>query len=136
VSDKKKKPKHALLIWNEIPEKVSYFLIPLEDLEKTQRAWLRRCHGNYVNAAGTTFNGKFTQKQIDKALIMICEMVQDPNADWLVNDPEYYERQAKQYKMDVDEFTNLHGSWFGYKIRLNKPAIIPRCRLVESGIYL
>lgn len=132
----KKKPKHVLLVWAAIPEDISYFLIPLEDLEKEQRLWLRRCHGNYLNAAEYVFNGKYTQKQIDEALIMICEFIADPNAKWLINDPEYHERQAKQHKMSVEDFTKMYGSWFKYKLPLTKPAIIPRCRLVQSGFIL
>lgn len=133
---KKSKPKHALLTWASLPEDISYFLIPLEELDKTQRRWLRRYHGNYINASDTVFNGKFTQKQIDEALIMVCELVADPNAEWLKNDLKYFERQAKQYKMAIDEFTQLHGSWHQYKLPIAKPTALPRCRLVQTGIIL
>lgn len=133
---KKSKPKHALLVWASLPEEISYFLIPLEQLDKKQRRWLRRCHGNYLNASDTVFNGKFTQKQIDEALIMVCELVGDPEAEWLKRDPEYFERQAKQYKMTTEEFIDLHGSWHQYKLSLAKPAQLPRCRLVQTGVIL
>ena len=136
MSDKKKKPKHVLLIWAEIPEDISYFLIPLEELEKKQRLWLRRCHGNYLNASETVFNGKYTQKQIDEALIMVCELVADPNSKWLADDPEYFKRQAEQYEMEVDAFAQMHGSWYQHKLPLTKPASIPRCRIVQSGMIL
>lgn len=136
MTDKKKKPKHVLLVWATIPEDISYFLIPLGDLEKSHRLWLRRCHGNYVNAADTVFNGKYTQKEIDEALIMVCELVANPQAEWLSGDPEYYERQAKQYKMTTEAFIKLYGSWFKYKLPLVKPTSIPRCRLVQSGFIL
>lgn len=136
MTDKKSKPKHALLVWATIPEAIDYFLIPLDELSKQERKWLRRCHGNYVNSSGVVFNGKFTQKQIDHALSMVMELVANPDADWLNDEPKYFEMQSKQYKITVEEFSSMYGSWHKYKLSISKPASIPRCRLVQSGFLL
>jgi len=130
---KKNSPRHVLLIWEWFSNESDLYLIPLEELDKRQRLWLRRCHGNYVNAGGTTFNGDFTQEQIDESLAMVTELLGDPNSEWLKNDPEYFERQSKSFNMDIEDFKKLYGSWSGYKIAQAKPKTIPRARVVKSG---
>lgn len=133
---KKKKAKYVLLVWHLVPEDVFYFLIPLEEIDTKHRLWLRRCHGNFINAADTVFNGKYTQKQIDEALMMVGELVSDPDAEWLKNDEGYFECQAKQYKMSIEDFAELYGAWYKYKLSIAKPASIPKAKLVQSGFIL
>ena len=133
---KNKPPKYALLVWACLPEDVEMYLIPLEGIEKRQKLWLRRCHGNYINSAATTFNGDYTQEQIDEALAMVNEMIGDPDAEWLKKDTEYFARQAKAYEMTAEELRELYGAWHPHKLSLVKPKTIPRARLVYSGFIM
>jgi hypothetical protein len=136
MTKKKKSPKHVFLVWTCFPEYVDMYLIPLEGLEKREKLWLRRCHGNLINASDTVFNGDYTQEQIDEALTMVSALISNPNAEWLAKDPEYFERQAESYKMSVEEFTDLYGSWHEHKLELVKPKTLPRARLIRSGFIM
>lgn len=133
---KKKKPKYALLVWAMFPEQIDYYLIPLLELSKEERRWLRRCHGNYLNAAKTTYNGDFTEDEIDEALTMVNELLADSKADWLENQPNYFKEQAEKRGMKARQFRKLYGSWQQYKLDLTKPKTIPHARVVQSGFFL
>ena len=134
VTKKKKPPKHVLLIWNAF-EDFDLFLIPLEDCTAEQRNFLRRVHGNMINAGSTTFNGDFTEEQIDEALSMVNELIADPNAEWLTKErsADYFEKQAESFSMSLDDFKALYGNWHQYRLDSAKPQSIPRARVVQSG---
>lgn len=55
---------HTLLIWEEVPERTSLFLIPNTVLTEEERKILHTAHGHHINADEVT-------KEEDKALSYI-----------------------------------------------------------------
>ena len=136
MSKKKKPPKYALLIWEIIPEKTEFYLLPLSELTKKEHVWLKRCHGNFINQDSTTYKGKSSAERIDEALTMVNELIADPHASWLKEQPGYFKEQADRRGMKTLEFKSLYGAWHDYKIEFSKPKTIPRARIVHSGFFL
>jgi len=132
----KKKPKHVLLIWSMIPESTHFYLLPLSDLTKQERTWLKRCHGHFVNEDSTSYKDEEDAKEIDESLTMVSELLADPHAEWLKNQPDYFREQAERFGMKTLEFKSLYGAWHDYKFDLEKSRSIPRTRLIHSGFFL
>ncbi len=128
-----KKIKHVLLMWNTKDEDINCYLIPLQEIKKEQRNWLRRCHKNYINSSGTTFNGPFEEEQINYAVMIVHELIADPEAKWLPQN--YFKKQAKQFGVSSKEFKSMYGSWKKYQLNLAIPKTIPQCKIVQSGMF-
>lgn len=138
MSDKKKKKeskhKYVLLVWSLLPEKISFYLIPLKEIGKSGRKALRRAHGNYINAGPV--GDEFSEEEINRSLLYVNEaLVEDRNRDWI--NEKYIAEQAEQLGIPVEEFDYLLGSWHKYRIDdMKKPKSLPRVRLVESGCIM
>ena len=132
---KKKPPKYALLIWEVMPERTEFYLLPIDKLTSDEKKWLRRCHANFIGNDIVTYNDEFSEQEIDAALTMVSELLADPHADWLRRQPGYFKEQAKKRGMKTLEFQALYGSWRDYRIDLTKPKTIPRARIVNSGFF-
>lgn len=130
MTEKKRKLKYVTLLWEELPESMSVFVIPTSDIEKPDIAMLRACHNNYINAAGR-FTELVKAEAIDAALIRILNLLTDPNASWIT--AEYKVEQAEQLDMGAKEFKKLFGRWFQHKVETGKPMTLPRSKLYRSG---
>lgn len=132
---KKKEAKYALLVWSLLPEKISFYMIPLKEIGKEGRKALRRAHGNYINALGAG-DSEFSDEEINRSLLYLNEaLTEDRNRDWI--DDKYMTEQSDQLGVSVEEFDYLLGSWHQYKINdMKKPKSLPRVRLVESGCIM
>ena len=134
---KKKPPRYILLVWEQLPEMVDFYLIPREDLNDEDISVMRRCHGNYIgtDTVENDHGGKHTKEEIDMALTAISEMLLDPSADYV--NGEYLERAAKQLEMSVPDFEeNVMGKLISYKLDMTRARVIPRSRIVRTGYVM
>lgn len=131
---KKKKLKYVTLIWEELPENISYFVIPREYLTKEDLKMLKACHNNWINATAvdTTRADKAT---VDHALCRLNNLLVSPDHDWVKTD-RYREEQAEASGVSLKEFDKLLGKWHGFKIDTENPRTIPRSKLYRSGFLM
>lgn len=105
----------AILIWEEIPEKVRVFLLPEEVLnEHTQL--LKKCHGYYVNSVAC-------EDDVTDDLLII---------NWAVS--EYAEDALKQGDIPERELS-LAGQWCQYECTNlpNLPADMVITKVYQMG---
>lgn len=129
----KSKPKYALLVWAMLPETIDYYLLPFEEIGKAGRRAVRRAHGHYIGAQVKSED--FSVEEINRSMLYINNaLASDPNANWM--DDDYFEREAEQLDMSVDEVKELVSSWFQYKLDVERVRALPRCRLIQTGCVM
>ena len=129
----KKKLKYVTLIWEKLPESVSYYVIPRMATEKIDRLMLKACHNNWLNS--TAVNTDLADRDmVNRSLCRLLNLLTDPTAPWL-ND-EYRSEQADICRVNLDELAEMMGKWIPYKLDTSRPRTLPRSKLYRSGYLL
>lgn len=129
----KKKLKFVTLIWEQLPEAVTFFIIPRSKITKDDLKMLKACHGNFVNSVSV--NVDLADKEtVNASLIRLLNMLEDPSADWL--DDKYRDDQADGCNMTREDFDAIVGKWHSYKLDATEPRTIPRSKLYRSGFLM
>ena len=130
---KKKKLKYVTLIWEELPESISYYVIPRDEITKDDLRMLKACHNNWINstAVDTTRADKDT---VDRALCRLNNLLVDPSLDWLTD--KYRDDQSDACGVSRKEFDEMLGKWFGFRLDTESPRTLPRSRLYRSGFLM
>lgn len=126
----KKKLKYITLIWEELPEDVSYYVIPRLATEKADRQMLRACHNNWINGSGVNTDNA-ARDVVDRSLCRLLIILTDPAAEWITD--TYRKDQAAGCRVGVKELGAMLGKWHRYKLDLEKPRTLPRSKLYRSG---
>ncbi len=127
---KKKKLKYVTIIWEELPENISYYVVPREEVEKADLRMLKACHNNWINSTAVD-TSRADKETVDRALVRINNMLMDPNLEWLT--AEYRDEQADACGISRKEFDALLGKWFSYRLNTENPRTLPRSRLYRTG---
>ncbi len=129
-SKPKRKLKYVTLMWEELPESVSIYVIPRLHIGKAEIKMLKACHNNWVgtNAVNTDRADKDT---VNRSLCRLSNMLLDPSHAWITQD--YRLDQADACGVGIAEFNALLGKWSGYKLGTDEPRTLPRSRLYRSG---
>ena len=130
---KKKKINYITLIWEEMPESISYYIVPRSEIDRPDLLMLKAAHDNFINA-GSVNTDRADRDTVDWALCRLNNMIVDPELECWTDD--YREEQAEYCKISREEFDELLGSWFKFKQDMHKPKTIPRSRLYRSGFFM
>ena len=130
---KKKKLKYVTLIWEELPENVSYYVIPSEAIDKVDLKMLKACHNNWINSVAVD-SSRADKDTVDRALLRINNLLVDPTLEWL-ND-KYRDDQADSCGLTREEFDAVLGKWHDFKLDTESPRTLPRSRLYRSGFLM
>jgi len=131
MEKKKRKLQYVTLIWEELPTDIKIFVIPRSELRKEDIAMLKACHRNYVGATGRFTELVSSTQSIDRSLILLHNKITNPDADWITK--SYIKDQADQLHMDPDEFDDIFGSWYRFRVDSEKPKTLPRSKMYRSG---
>ena len=124
---KKKKIKYVTLIWEELPESISIYLIPRRLINRDDAKMLNMCHNRYINTEPIIVDG-ITAAEITSALCRLNNILIDPKLDWI--DDQYKHEQAEYCNMPYDAFCSVLGKWNKFKIdRTNPISRGPACPL-------
>lgn len=126
----KKKLKYVTLIWEMLPESVSYYVIPREAIEKVDRQMLRACHNNWINATDVNTDNA-DRDTVNRSLCRLLNLLTDPAASWITDD--YRMDQADACQVSVKELGEILGKWHEYKLDTEHPRTLPRSKLYRSG---
>jgi len=130
---KKKKLKYVTLVWEELPENISYYVIPREVVTKADIKMLKACHNNWINATAVDTT-RADKETVDQALCTLNNILVDPSLEW-IND-KYRDEQAGYCGVTRKEFDEFVGKWNGYKLDTEGPRTLPRSRLYRSGFLM
>lgn len=130
---KKKKLKYVTLVWEELPERISYFVIPQDMIAKEDIRMLEACHNNWINSTAVD-TARADRDTVDRALCRINNMLVDPTLKWLTE--KYREDQADACRVSREEFDGLLGKWHEFQIDTESPRTLPRSRLYRSGFLM
>lgn len=135
MSDKKKKDRSVLLVWEEPPETASFFLIPATDISENEARILEACHNNLINSSDIDISFTNDTEEVDRALQTLSRMITDPNGSWVSDD--WKNSSSEQLNVSRKEFDSILGKWFCFKLdRDKRPRLIPKSKMILSGFIL
>ena len=129
----KKKLKYITIIWEELPENVSYFVVPRSEITKEDLRMLKACHNNWLNATAVD-TARADKKTIDRSLVRLNSILVNPELDWLSN--KYRDEQAENCGLPREEFDELLGKWYSYRLNTDSPRTLPRSKLYRTGFLM
>ncbi len=129
----KKKLKYITIIWEELPENVSYFVVPRSEITKEDLRMLKACHNNWLNATAVD-TARADKKTIDRSLVRLNSILVNPELDWLSG--KYRDEQAENCGLSREEFDELLGKWYSYRLNTDSPRTLPRSKLYRTGFLM
>jgi hypothetical protein len=130
MAEKKRKLQYITLMWEELPESVSVFVIPRSAITKADIKMLRACHLNY--AGSVSHNTSAAEPlEIDRSLCRLNNIVLDPSHDWV--NKMYIKSESDQLNISTDDFSEILGKWHQFKVDVEKPCTLPRSKFYKSG---
>lgn len=130
---KKKKLKYVTLLWEELPEAVSFYVIPRLLISKEDLRMLKACHNNMINS-GSVDTSFADEGMVNQSLIRLSNILMDPDTEWVTD--KYREDQAEACGMSREEFDDILGKWHDRKLSTGSPRTLPRSRLYKSGFLM
>jgi len=123
---------HILLIWEEFPESVDYYLIPTQIICRDERRMLKVCHGNFINSS--RFDTRHADESVIEESLQILNLkITDINAAY-IND-QYKNDLAIDLNLSRNELDAIFGKWRRFKFDLQSPTVIPRVKIYRSGFW-
>ena len=129
-SKPKRKLKYVTLMWEELPESVSLYVIPRDHIGKEEIRMLKACHNNWIGTDAVNTD-RADKDVVNRGLCRLNNMLVDPGLSWITQ--EYRVYQAAACGVSLMEFNALLGRWSGYRLDTDKPRTLPRSRLYRSG---
>lgn len=124
----KKRLNYVTLLWDELPESGSVFVIPRVFISKADIKTLKACNNVYISGYGAL------KEHENYELLRLSSMIVDPENKW-VND-SYKSDLKRDLRISDNEVDELVGKWYPFKLDMDKPRTIPRSKLFRSGYYV
>lgn len=128
----KKKIKHVLLTWEELPESICYFLIPFKLISKADMHMLLACHNNWIGSRSVNIS-RADRKTVEAAL---CRLNNVLSTYQFKMTESFRESQADNCGISVEEFDAIVGKWAGCKVDDDSPWTVPVSKMFRSGKIL
>lgn len=126
----KKKLNYITIVWEELPDDLSFYVIPSSQINSEDLQMLKACHNNWIGSSYT--DTKLANKEeIDKSLVRLHCMLSKSEESWFTD--QYKSDIAENMGIDLDELDGLIGSWSEFKLSTEHPIVLPRSRFYRTG---